>query len=664
MNRLRQIAILRLSVYATAMAVGFSLLTVGVVYGVRLLDHPGCMLLADSEFSHQTLLDLFTRRSLTESGVSSHDGATSPDGRYGIAARPARSRSGGYIIYVYSIQTGDEVVLQRDVRLPSAAADWRDYTRWSPDNRQVAYLWQSTDRQVYLSIASADGSQKLSASVNNVSGEPARWRANRLLGWSADGRLLALSGDLTPGVGSAFSFWSTADLSRAASPLPDGAFYRVAWSSQGHQFAAVTVARPDAPSQLALFSPGQDTPAVTVPLPRQRVSAILWSPSGRYVTLASMASDCAGSGSCLRRWNFDIYGSDGEALFTGLRGGQLAYRTITNSAPFPDSAPLLSASWSGDSWVYMRDGEVGSRPITDWVALDAATGAFRVIASGVVNQLAREMFYVSPGQRVDLTAPENVALIPDGGRIVLPTWQADGAIKVELADMDGQNRSTLVENVSEIVDSRVWPDSIWPLFWGWQGEWVIVPWARDAGGARRVGVTAARRDGSSLHTLDDGLAAMSDLRLVDLAPDVWLGYTARRDGQLGVELFDLQTGERRVLLAGLAEGENWTLAPALHEQKVAVMVQPPGTSYPSSFSRLYLVPPDGQGPVELNPQIVNFPAWSPDSALLAFVKRAAPRRLALEIVADDGSRVQEIPLRARVDEYQWILDWNDCLAGA
>ncbi len=645
----------RLALKST-LVLGF--LTGITVYAARLPDRYVCLQLIDGYFNSALRFDLVDLNSgidiLDSRSQRTPFGLSSPDGKSVAMLQPSKPGSTETdLVITHKADPTDQpetVVVQKGIAEANSVFNRFRNMRWSADSARLAYLWAGQDRQMYLSVVGADGSDKQTALFPEL--DRASRNANEpqiTINWSADHTYLNTT-ESSGGTGTSYRLWSAADLQ--AVDLGEPVVLRTGvWSPQAHQFAGIGEAD-DGSQQLVIWSPEGE---ITVPITAssdKSVDQVIWSPTGQYVALQSH-QPCEAWEQCSSRWSFDIFSSDGKPVALNIDGASWDSGSTQSS-----NGAASVAAWSpdGSAWVFVQ--EHGAQPTKDVVALHVADNRYETIASNVVSDLADDMLYApSPYRRNGPFRPASEV----SQRIVLPTWQ-DGKIHVELSDVDGKNRTTLVQGADDILDPQfVFPGSS-NHFWSFNGELVVVLWASGATDSpqREAHLTWSRPDGSDKHDIADGLESVDYLQVFQNNNESWLGYVARRGGDLSIEVAEVGTGKHYRLLDGLQNVEQWMIAPS-PEGSVAALQVGASSSRFYGDSSLYMVALDGSSAHEISKEAVGRAAWSPDGSKLAFIHRASSNSTPYaQIVTTSGDVVQDVAIRQASTGQPRLYQWSQC----
>jgi hypothetical protein len=498
------------------------------------------------------------------------------------------------------------------------------------------------DGNYYLSVIDGDGNNLQTVPLFDFDDEELEITRAYIFGWSADNRYLVTGLSYPDDTqGNNFTFWSMPDLRRISTLLDDQRLLNAAWSQNGHRFAAVARKANTRTSLLYLFRPEEDAEVAPIDLPYFTVDHIAWSPNDQYVTLAQFVRSAS------VYWNYDLYSAEGEPLYLGLTGGMAFVAT--------SSARIMGAQWSQDSqsWVYLKDGSKGDQLRVDLVALDVETGLHRVIAPNLVFGYLADMFFVDPFLSTnDPLRTSAFASIPTGQRILIPHWK-QGKIAVELADLDGNNRVTLVEAADGLMMGDEFNST--SRWWSWRGDHISLVWATDNGGTRAAYLTVAAPDGSFVYT-SEGYEDILDARRTITQNAI--GFLGKRNGEWGLELYDVESRKLYHLLDSLDTANGWEVIGTPNPNAVFVLIQP--TRNIVARSQLYYMPLDGGEALQITDHALSYPVWSPDGERVAVLRQKTPQDGLLEVVDIEDSRISYIFVQERIGSSPWLGGWSYC----
>ncbi len=655
-----------------------STLTLGAVYGARLPDDFRCLRIVtgsnygagfDEANLGYALYDLGSRQYRDDPRANPPlPVAASPDSRH--EAEIERAADGTYTLWIRHVE-GQPIALQTGITPAMILRNANLLVGWSPDSSRIAYLWSAGDGEMYLSTASADGSQRQTTLFSRIDGIRERLFDVRVYGWSADNAVIAIAEGHSDWSNS-YSLWSAADLSRIEkkespsppTPLPPGVrgentevseteaenteppvgsqifannavqepLYRGVWSPQGQTFAAIYTAA--GRQALKLFTSKNQQETIVDDLPNAPIELVAWSPDSRYLVLITYASVCLPGRSCSSHWRYDFYDASGVRLRTSVMGARLA-QGGGSDIDTPPTGRMVTASWFGGEWWFLN--EVG-----ELAALDVATGETRVIAADVVEGFGDEIFHVSAWQRSRMRVVNNFTLLPDGDYLLVPTEQ-NGKIRVEMISPNA--RQILVENADTLFRQS---DS---HFWLWDGAWVVIPWSQ-AGASIRLTLAQVGAGADFAQTIDGGYDTISSIYTAD---NDWLGYIGVRGDERALEMVNAQTGERRKLLTALGTHPFWDVT--FGGERAGIFVR---SGRDALFRGLvYVVSPDGRA-AQISSDAVNVPIWSPDGVGFALMRLDNRGDAVLEIVAPDGAAHQQANLGQFLESQPALDGWTRC----
>ncbi len=634
----------------------------------RVSDQYICVQVANFNFQRageNGLVDLNAGTYMTDARFSNAVfGINSPDNQYSVSYQPDRAGAQTNSLVIHATKTpdpqsnaaSDRVVIEQGMFTPNAGNGFFSrfgQVSWSTDSQKLAYLWVGRDRQTRVSVVNANGTGKQTHIYplldNNLL---------PLLGtWSADNLYFSISERDTRTTNSvnSYTLWSAADLQPVdvnAAPYQMGA-----WSPQGHQFAALQTDK-NGDVQMVIWSPDKVIKTLFTLPANQQADRLSWSPNSQYVALQGHYGTNVSSGagingySSTSRWIFSIFGSDGTLLADGLKGREWDY----SSASYRPTA-----TWTGDggTWVFLQQNTTDQ---DDLKAFHVAENRYETLATGIPAALSLDIFYTNPFGRFGPFA--SGATIPVGPRIVIPTEQ-DDRIKVELSDLDGKNRTTLVTNADTILaPSASFRRSI-SRFWTFDGRIAQVAWtAADSVGIERARLTWANADGSAQQQLDNGLQSISNLQAIgdQNSGYQWLGYLGTRDGVTGVEIAELSTGKHYHLTDVTVDEDTWSIGLSPDHQSAYLQVGTFNSSFSSTASstnHLYVVSMSDQKVTLAGDSVTAFPIWSPDGSTLAYLHRTA-NSTSLQTVSLTSAKTQTVRLPDLNGNRLRLNGWTKC----
>ena len=398
-----------------------SLLTGSAVYGTRLGVGYNCL----TDLYHRYVVDVTTKQ-----GQYDKRPHLAPRELLGDSYSPDGTRWAGlggnmighYGINLDNLMTGKRIGLQGDV----ASVFSSDYgIAWLPDGSHLAYLWGNNKDQHFLATVTADGADKHEVALINRIDPKQPWTSG-LQGWSPDGQYVAV------GVGGDIQFFSSATLKEVVvSPQQAGSWIegarglsRMIWTKKGHtaafgwfdnqEKAYLTIVSPDGTvnrtfnTQLHGFESGIDN--------------ISWLPGAQYVIVTTLAGD---------QWNTDVFGVDGTA-FHNVTHINPDVRRMDGAFP----RPSFSLDGRLISFVEWPNGIDQPERLK---VFDIRNGRYETLADDVIGF----PIYSSQTDRLAVA------------------WQHNQRIAVDVMDLGGLHRMTLLPEVGE-VESMAWsPDDQW-----------------------------------------------------------------------------------------------------------------------------------------------------------------------------------------------------------
>lgn len=651
-------------------SLALGLLVAVSIFAARIPDQYGCLQLINGYARNSLTFDLVDLKSgrdmLDSRSQQSIFGSPSPDGKFSALFQPDEPGSPESTSSLIIQRLGDAAIpaqsmaVQRGMTDTGGGYDHFRNVRWAADSSRLAYLWSDEDQKIYLSVVNADGSGRQTALYGVLptqsNAQNSRFsgieNAQISLNWSADSTYLSVT-QVTSNAGTQITLWSVANNLQRIDLASRSTLRAGAWSPRSAQFAAVAEGS-DGTRQVVLWSPGQQVnlPFAAAKDPNQ----VVWSPDGLYAAVQSRRP-CTLAEGCDSRWTFDIVRRDGTLQMADIDG---AAWTTSSSGQESDKPSLASWSADGRSWVFLRERLAESA--RDVVALHVADKRYETIASNVVNDLASDMLYVMsfrhPPSTRQITASADFAR----GRIVLPTWR-EGKISVDLADIDGKRRTTLVQNADSILDSQFAEPGSSNRFWSPNGDLVVVAWTSGTTDQdRQLHLTWAQADGSGKYEITEKLADISNIQVITSGSQKWLGYTAKRADRVSIDLVNVATGKRYRLLDNLEAADQWLLTPSPDGSLAALQL---GASIGRFYgqSRLYLVALDGSVVNEVSSDVTGPAQWSPDGSQLAYLSRDSNSSQSMpyaQVITPDRNLQQSVPLYQTGTSQPRLLRWSKC----
>jgi hypothetical protein len=651
-------------------SVALGLLVAVSIYAARIPDQYACLQLINGYTRSSLtfdLVDLNSGRDVLDSrSQQSVFGIPSPNGKFSALFRPDEPGSpestSSLIIQRISDSTipAQSVVVQRGIADTGGGYNRFRNIRWSADSSRLAYLWSDDDQKIYLSVVNADGSGGQTALYGILpaqsNSQNSRFSgigsAQISLSWAADPDYLSITQAMN-NAGTQITLWSVSGKLQRIDFARESALRTGAWSPRGAQFAGIAEGANGA-RQIVLWSPNQQA---SLPFAADKApDQIIWSPGGQFAALESRRP-CTLVEGCVSRWSFDIVRSDGTLQMTGIDG---AAWTRSSSGQVADVPALASWSADGASWVFLRDRLVGAA--RDVVALHVADKRYETVASDVVSDLASDMLYVASFRRPPSTRQISASIDYARKRIVLPTWH-EGKIRVDLADIDGKHRTTLVQGADSILDSQFNVPGGSNHFWSPSGDLVVVAWASGTTDQDRwLHLTWAQADGSGRHEISDHFDGITNIQVIANGSQKWLGYTAKRADRISIELAEVATGQHYRLLNNLEDAGQWLLTPSPDGSLAALQL---GASIGRFYgeSRLYLVALDGTAASEVSSDVTGPAQWSPDGSQLAYLRRDSNSSQSLpyaQVITPDRSTLRSVPLYQAGTSQPRLLRWSKC----
>ncbi len=482
----------------TGASLGMLLLVMsGVVLGPRVFQADyRCLRYYDSTGYH--LIDTGSgqvapdRRIRLSPSAASGGPAYSPDRT--MWAGVGGNMPGYYSLSIENLVTGEGVGLQGNI------ANWFDSdvgTAWSPDGRRLAYLWIDNNGQHFLATVRSDGRDKREVTLVDPH-DPAHTFTTGLQGWSPDGQYLAV------GVGRTIQFFSSSDLRlvSTAPGRPAASIYgrrgvsQTAWASQGHVLAFAWTDRQQR-DHLTITDPdGTISQTMATYLSESEGGTqFFWLPGDQSVMIKTLLNS---------QWYIDVLGVQGVVAHDLARVN-----------------PHLSLGDRG-AWepVLSRDG----RLLVFYEVQNSYREALKVfqLSSGLYETLADPLLAFMPA--------------PQGERLAVAWGEWGKQITVDVMDLDGKQRRTIVADAREVQN----------MLWSPDGQSLVVLWKAQSGDADSVRLTLADSVGKSLTEF----RALSPI-LYDL---LWSGdgqafaYISGNETRVSLDVVNSDTREPRRLL--------------------------------------------------------------------------------------------------------------------
>jgi len=372
-----------------------------------------------------------------------------------------------------------------------------------------------------------------------------------------------------------------------------------------------------------------------------------WSPDGKWITFSSdRESDLPlAKGRWERLQPADIYivHPDGSGLKRITQHGDFcgSPKWMADSKSVVAYCMTAQETWSNRAWHGVTDDKLMKIDIASNAATLLAAGpgvklAPSILPSGDIGYLrldktANELFYASGKQG------------PSGTDVGFPAWSPDGARVVYSRD---------------VVDRSATPHKIWSLNKGFNLAWTGALPAYDASGAN-LAVTRIDADGSTtLLVFDDAGKSRTLLH----QPGLILAPQWSADGRqvvFGIGQFsaflDFDIGEKKpidpvnggaqvgIINADgtdfhiITEGPNNNAFPSFAPDGKHIVFRTAGLS----GDGLRMMDLDSKSIVKLTNEWDNFPIWSPQGDVIAFVRRVGTD-FAVFTIHSDGTRLKQL----------------------
>jgi hypothetical protein len=434
---------------------------------------------------------LYVRERLTPTPAPRrYSGPGSPNGKYMAYSRSAFWTSTN-VLYLEERATGRKTLLQDGILGGLRFA-------WSADSRWLMYTWVSVEQQGEIVIVDASDLSHHRQAI------PLRTNTQVYFsGWAPDSSAVGLSLYDASAFRHQFFLLAPPDfrLTTFDAPRP---LYSATWARTGGRL--VYAETQIGPPRLVFLAPGQGINYYPLEgVPPTAGPRLVWSADGRHL-LVYIAS----TGQRLEGQRLELLRADENGV---VRVAELAHGTRYDAAWSPDGRTVVY--WSE------RPGVIRS------------LYAFRV-EEGRSDLLADDIYLVG-------SEPLNSPSFQKGRMIV--TWRHGGMYTMDMMDVDGTHRLTLLEDAVSIT-SPVWSPGIAGM--------ALLSWhnLERTGLLRIPRLTTVRIDGSLKRTFDAPFDTISDLRWLDANT---LLFTARQGALLSLELADAETGARRSLAGGFTQ---------------------------------------------------------------------------------------------------------------
>lgn len=418
----------------------------------------------------------------------------SPDGKFALIKE-------NNTVYLKDISTGalEQIVQESD----ATGIGYRAV--WSPDSHAVLFGSQNIRHPLVIPV--------------NFNAAPimlANADSYNFHGWSPNSQYVAVQNNNDPTGISVMDTRTNHSVYDIEQPHPVFGFTPL-WSPDSQWMAYIDGYRPNPNTawQYAVVLAGMGNtreyifPLDSTPANRPSEANLAWSPDSQKVVLRYKVGGSDGPFT----EHFDIFTIDNQRLPT--------MRWQIPTAPVPIFADDLIANGIDNMPMW----DAGSEFLSD----------VRFLAENnyeLVNYYPADGHTETPG--TDLYKPALYA--PVGSRIAL-YMQRNNRYDIELMDWNGENRIPMVEQAADANN----------LSWSPDGQWVAASWAINEGSS--IILSWMRPDGSRRQDLQ---ADFTEVRNLKWLPGDKLAYIAwRANSGNNLEIVDLNTGERSVVIAGL-----------------------------------------------------------------------------------------------------------------
>ncbi|MFQ3534543.1 MAG: hypothetical protein SNJ58_01570 [Aggregatilineales bacterium] len=438
-----------------------------------------------------------------------HNSWTSPDGRYHAYTLPDRSLTRRFTLYVQPNSGRADPQIAR----PMVSDAIINAVSWSPSGDRLLYLYRDANNIPHFGLANADGSAAAATRLNTP-------RANEIafFGWSADGAYFAIG--TTEVFGRVLTYYETSTLRPKTFPLISILPYveNAVWAESGQRHAYL---RTDQVGRTRLVVALLDSPVhggeeLSLEMPFLRNARLFWSPDGSYLALRYNDADL--------NWQLIIYAIAPRSF----QPRQIAQFRQGGRLLFP-----ASAAWSADgtTLAYFRERRGGR----DLVAFRPATGESEVLVERVMLAQQNDFLWAIENS----TRPTR--------RVAVPFLDERGEIGIDLMNLDGSERTTIVRGATDVEN----------VLWSPDGALALVKWQRREFLQVAHYLTWARTDGSNVQTISAQDFALDQVLWLREGRQFSgkLAYTYTSLTRYGVELLDLTTGVRRTLARDLTKAQ-------------------------------------------------------------------------------------------------------------
>ncbi len=518
---------------------------------------------------------------------------------------------------------------------------------WSPDSRHFAFLWKDLDQNPILSTLSLDTLLVQSTPLQPTGHLAVHFERLFLSTWSADSRLFML-GENEPSALS-YTLWSAVTLQQVSQP-----FWRGVWSPGGSLFAGIRK-QGNTSAELFVWSPDSEKNVSLSPSAEDVPELVTWSPQGSYIVI-HRRQRCAAAEGCKWHWTYDVFDPQGTLVIGNIQGGE--WNPVDTASPLiwsSDEQTLFFVQTRADSNAQAS----ASKAISDYVSLRIADKRLDQIAVNLVSSLIQDMFVLKPYQQG--ISYSEVWSEPQGQHVILPLWQ-DGNIRIEVAELNGNHRFTLIDQAKAIWGTG--GSRGYSRFWWYTGsteQMVLVPWDDGSDTNQRVHLTWVNADGTNRHEIAGlrDISALQGIFLTDEWNDPWLGFIGDRNGKPGIEIVNIESGRSFRFLEGLTLSSQWTLIPSPSKTHMALMVTP--SQIPGTAGSLYFVALQDGYVHRISDSALSYPAWSEDGARLAFLRDDSTQHTRyVDIVDDQGTALQTITVGRTNRDFIQLSGWSNC----
>lgn len=624
-----------------------TLLSLGAVYIPRLSNESVCLRFwsgIPSSGIRYSLLDVVSGRNELDTRVPHRlSSISSPDGQWLVYAEEHRDKADYYTVYVQSLADQSLTVIHEDIMPILDQVSASEVFRWFPDSSGFAYFWrQRLGTTTYLSSVNYDGTNQQTIPYIRYNAAEMDSQNTIIQGWSDDGRYMSIAERYVQEM--QVSFLTTQPLQKIKSPLDDLRFTHSLWALQGALFVGVTAGRQPT---VIFFAPDQDEIVASVQLPAMDVRLLSWSPDGQHLSVVSTILDCENGSPCAKRWRYDIFNQTGDSMTligSHLRHGESDGGYLYRRDGITVSTEVVTATWTPDSqnWVYASE----QNGVIDLIRFNLDSGDEHLITD-LVPDLVHGLFAMNVWGTMAFQSFAPVPPTPLNEKMLIFRPEAD-SITAELANLDGTNRTVLVQNAASIV-----PPPSFTLyevdFWSSTTDWVAITWVDESG---QTNLTASRTDSPDHETITLDPHETKSVTWVD---DTHMRYFAQNDT---LTLVNLESRSVHPLVTQIDTSINWILMLSPTEKNVAIFSS--GDPLGRADIPLWLVNLDSSTASKFHLNVLGGPAWSPDGAYFAFSSGESYSNNDIKIIDQTGREVHSSPAPSNDYGLWWLNGWTTC----